>query len=176
MSETEKISKLKNALRGMMIAYERRIRSECKSAEDLAKEPWRCAEYVAAEQALKLKLLMPEGWLRDRILADPDSDDPQAGPDLANITAPTQDHPSLQDLPAHLDRLASKWREAGDYREKYAELAGDAAHYLMVDPNLYVIPNFIERLRAAARDLAEQSENHAAGLLRQAADALEKQK
>lgn len=43
--------KLETALRNMMAAYERRIRSEC-TTEQLAKEPWRCAEYVAAEQAI----------------------------------------------------------------------------------------------------------------------------
>lgn len=44
--------RLETALRDLMSAYERRIRSDCKTPEDLAKQPWRCAEFIAAEQAI----------------------------------------------------------------------------------------------------------------------------
>jgi hypothetical protein len=36
----------------MMQAYERRIRSECTSQEQIDKRPWECAEYVAAASYL----------------------------------------------------------------------------------------------------------------------------
>lgn len=45
---------LEKALRAMMAAYERRVRSDCKTPEDLAKQPWRCSEYVAAEDLLDM--------------------------------------------------------------------------------------------------------------------------
>lgn len=44
-----------DALRNLMGAYERRIRSLCSSTEEIAKEPWRCAEYIEAERALASK-------------------------------------------------------------------------------------------------------------------------
>lgn len=36
----------------LMEAYARRIRTDC-TAEDLAKEPWRCMEYIGAEELLR---------------------------------------------------------------------------------------------------------------------------
>jgi hypothetical protein len=43
---------LAQPLRDLMAAYERRVRSDC-APEWLHKEPWRCLEYIAAEQALQ---------------------------------------------------------------------------------------------------------------------------
>lgn len=37
----------------MMKAYERRIRSDCKTQEEIDKRPWECAEYVAAAAYLR---------------------------------------------------------------------------------------------------------------------------
>jgi len=37
----------------MMQAYERRIRSDCKSPDELGKRPWECAEYIAASSYLR---------------------------------------------------------------------------------------------------------------------------
>ena len=44
-----------DALRSLMGAYERRVRSACTSSADLDARPWRCAEYVQAEDALAIK-------------------------------------------------------------------------------------------------------------------------
>lgn len=71
----------RKALRDLMAAYERRVRSDCKTPEDLAKEPWRCAEYIAAEKALGMKLLFSDEWLRNRIHDEPEN--VSAGPDIA---------------------------------------------------------------------------------------------
>lgn len=74
---------LRSALREMMLAYERRIRSLC-TPEEIAKEPWRCAEYIEAERLLKLppfKLLMSNEQLRRKIASDPDCET-EAGPPL----------------------------------------------------------------------------------------------
>lgn len=43
---------VREALCNLMAAYERRVRSACNNAEELSKEPWRCAEYIEAERAL----------------------------------------------------------------------------------------------------------------------------
>lgn len=40
------------ALANLMAAYERRVRSDCKTDPDLEARPWRCAEFVQAEEAL----------------------------------------------------------------------------------------------------------------------------
>ena len=37
----------------MMKAYERRIRSDCKSQADIDAKPWECAEYMAAADFLR---------------------------------------------------------------------------------------------------------------------------
>lgn len=37
----------------LMQAYERRIRSDCATPEQLASKPWECAEYIKAERFLK---------------------------------------------------------------------------------------------------------------------------
>lgn len=44
-----------SALNELMDAYERRIRSDCHSQEDLDKQPWRCSEYLQAMRALLSK-------------------------------------------------------------------------------------------------------------------------
>jgi hypothetical protein len=43
---------LEQALRDLMTAYERRVRSSCTPA-DIDKQPWRCDEFVAAEDVLR---------------------------------------------------------------------------------------------------------------------------
>jgi len=43
-----------NALKALMAAYERKIRTDCALA-DLESKPWRCAEYVQAEEAMRAK-------------------------------------------------------------------------------------------------------------------------
>ena len=53
------VPNVETALRGLMAAYERRIRSNCTTPDEIAKEPWRCAEYVAAEQAAALHTRPP---------------------------------------------------------------------------------------------------------------------
>lgn len=42
-----------HVLMEMMKAYERRVRTDCRTPEDLAKRPWECAEYVAAANYLR---------------------------------------------------------------------------------------------------------------------------
>lgn len=64
-----------DALRALMVAYERRVRSDC-GPDDLANGPWRCEEFVQAEQALRGKPVpivefthpaapvgVPDGWV-----------------------------------------------------------------------------------------------------------------
>lgn len=46
------VDPLREALVALMAAYERRVRSACTDAEQLSREPWRCAEYIQAERAL----------------------------------------------------------------------------------------------------------------------------
>jgi len=48
------INQAKPIIRELMLAYERRIRSLCSTPEELAKEPWRCAEYIGAERLLEV--------------------------------------------------------------------------------------------------------------------------
>jgi len=68
------------ALRGMMSAYEHRIRSDCKTQAEIDKQPWRCAQYIVAEEALRpMPLLFSNDSLRRHIDTDPD-DEPTAGP------------------------------------------------------------------------------------------------
>jgi hypothetical protein len=43
-----------DALRELMSAYERRVRSAC-TADDIAKKPWECAEYIEAQRVLDRK-------------------------------------------------------------------------------------------------------------------------
>lgn len=49
-----RVENLESALLDMMNAYERRVRTDC-TPEQLAKAPWRCAEYMAAEAILFLE-------------------------------------------------------------------------------------------------------------------------
>lgn len=44
--------RLSEALRQMMLAYERRIRSDCSTPEQLAAKPWECGEFIYAQRAL----------------------------------------------------------------------------------------------------------------------------
>jgi len=55
------------ALRDLMTAYERIVRSNCTTPEQLEAKPWRCAEYVQAEDSIR------EWWLR-RADSEPDFD------------------------------------------------------------------------------------------------------
>lgn len=41
------------ALREMMDAYERRVRSDCTTPQQLQGQPWRCREFIVAEELLK---------------------------------------------------------------------------------------------------------------------------
>lgn len=50
------IDLLRVRLQAMMDAYERRVRSDCRSPADLAAKPWECREYLAAEEALRATL------------------------------------------------------------------------------------------------------------------------
>jgi len=43
--------RLEVALRDLMLAYQRRVMTDC-TREQIDREPWRCMEYVAAEQLL----------------------------------------------------------------------------------------------------------------------------
>lgn len=47
---------LRLRLQAMMDAYERRVRTDCRSPADLAAKPWECREYLAAEEALRATL------------------------------------------------------------------------------------------------------------------------
>jgi hypothetical protein len=56
----EAIDLLRLRLQAMMDAYERRVRTACRSEADLMREPWRCSEYVAAEEAIRVTLGLPD--------------------------------------------------------------------------------------------------------------------
>lgn len=58
----------------MMQAYERRIRSDCKSPDELEKRPWECAEYIAASSYLRT--MFP---IRDAALAQASPDEQKGG-------------------------------------------------------------------------------------------------
>ena len=64
--------KLVVALDLMMGAYERRIRSDCKTHEELAREPWRCGEWengaAAVRAYLRREIPMSENPLATAIL------------------------------------------------------------------------------------------------------------
>ena len=66
-----KIVALRSALRAMADAYERKVKTGL-TPEAIAKEPWRCAEYIEAERLCKLELLFTNEWLRSKIATDPD--------------------------------------------------------------------------------------------------------
>jgi len=53
-SAEREVVTLRTALEGLMLAYERRIRSNC-TPEQLEQKPWRVAEYCIAEEALTNK-------------------------------------------------------------------------------------------------------------------------
>jgi len=57
VSEVERLEALQEkkdrALQELMMAYERRIRSDCATPEALALKPWECSEYCAARDALQ---------------------------------------------------------------------------------------------------------------------------
>lgn len=46
------VNQARPVIQELMLAYERRIRSLCSGPEEIANEPWRCAEYLAAEKLL----------------------------------------------------------------------------------------------------------------------------
>jgi hypothetical protein len=50
------IDLLRVRLQAMMDAYERRVRTDCRSPAELAGQPWRCREYIAGEEALRATL------------------------------------------------------------------------------------------------------------------------
>jgi hypothetical protein len=56
MNESDKTfvwaNRVRPVIKELMLAYERRIRSLCSTPEELANEPWRCMEYIAAETLL----------------------------------------------------------------------------------------------------------------------------
>jgi hypothetical protein len=74
--------KLYIALRAMMGAYERRIRSLCETPEELARKPWECMEWRVAESACqsfnRRSVATINEHLKRKIASDPD-DDPSAG-------------------------------------------------------------------------------------------------
>jgi hypothetical protein len=47
------VNQARPVIQELMAAYERRIRSLCTTPEELAKEPWRCMEYIGAETLLR---------------------------------------------------------------------------------------------------------------------------
>jgi len=46
------VNRAKPAIRELLMAYQRRIRSDCTTPEQLTAEPWRCSEYIVAEAIL----------------------------------------------------------------------------------------------------------------------------
>lgn len=64
------VPELERVLRNLMGAYERRIRSLCETPQQLERQPWRCAEYTAAENALSNVVVLREGALTERQAAD----------------------------------------------------------------------------------------------------------
>lgn len=64
---------LRRALRQMADAYVRKVKTGL-TADEIAKEPWRCAEYIEAERLCRvpLNLHFTEEWLRRKIENDPD--------------------------------------------------------------------------------------------------------
>lgn len=71
--ETGKVIELRAALRNMADAYVRKVKTNL-TADEIAKEPWRCAEYIEAERLCKtaFKLQFTKEWLLDKIKSDPD--------------------------------------------------------------------------------------------------------
>jgi hypothetical protein len=77
------IIELRAALRAMADAYARKVKTGL-TAEQIAKEPWRCAEYIEAERICKrppFKLLGDPERMKQKILSDPDIEC-EAGPEL----------------------------------------------------------------------------------------------
>lgn len=46
---------LEHALIEMMSAYQRRVLTDCTTPEQRLAAPWRCMEYIAAEELLKVR-------------------------------------------------------------------------------------------------------------------------
>lgn len=80
---TPEVIELRAALRNMADAYVRKVKTGLTPA-DIAKEPWRCAEYVEAERLCKtpFKLNFSKEWLMEKIKNDPDIPC-EAGPALS---------------------------------------------------------------------------------------------
>lgn len=57
MTTEEKLAKVIErqsfVLMELMQAYERRVRSDCRTQEEIDKRPWECSEYRAAADLLK---------------------------------------------------------------------------------------------------------------------------
>jgi len=51
--QTRRLERTAYCLMRMMQAYERRVRSDCKTPEELEKRPWECAEYIEAANLLR---------------------------------------------------------------------------------------------------------------------------
>ena len=70
---TEEVIELRAALRAIADAYVRKVKTGL-TPEEIAKEPWRCAEYIEAERLCKtpFKLLFTNEWLIEKIKNDPD--------------------------------------------------------------------------------------------------------
>ena len=68
---------MRAALRNMADAYVRKMKSGL-TPEEIAKEPWRCAEYIEAERLCKvpMKLHFTAEWLRRKIESNPDIGEP----------------------------------------------------------------------------------------------------
>lgn len=60
------IDLLRVRLQAMMDAYERRVRTDCRSHAELAGRPWRCREYIAAEEAMRVTLGLPASAPEER--------------------------------------------------------------------------------------------------------------
>ncbi len=70
---TAEVIELRAALRNLADAYVRKVKTGL-SAGEIAKEPWRCMEYVEAERLCKtpFKLHFTKEWLIEKIKNDPD--------------------------------------------------------------------------------------------------------
>jgi hypothetical protein len=51
--QTRRLERTAYCLMRMMQAYERRVRSDCTTQEQIDKRPWECAEYVEAAALLR---------------------------------------------------------------------------------------------------------------------------
>lgn len=91
VERAEELIALRAALRNMADAYVRKVKTGLTDAE-IAKEPWRCMEYIEAERLCirPLKLHFTKEWLIEKIKNDPDLPC-EVGPlpEFASLLAPT---------------------------------------------------------------------------------------